>query len=384
VDLQRSFHSSDDGHDKDGSGRFFQHALEQYPPSKFIAMVESHGIKFHEKKLGQLFCDRSAQQLVEMLREECRAAGVEIRTGTSVESVSSLAPSEPAAPGRPRFEVECERLDEEGGSCGQETLPAEAVLVASGGLSYARSCGSTDLAHRVAKDFGLQVQGLRPGLVPLLLPEDEAWVRSLAGLALEVRASMGSKSFVENLLFTHRGLSGPVILQISSFWRPDLGDGAGPSQLEPLVIDLAPREGEAQVLSWLQDLCRKQPGQPAVQALRTRFPSRFAAAFWEEKAARACGAARGARLQDLSPSALSRLAQLLKRWELPVVGSEGYPKAEVTCGGVATHELSDHTMEAHRCPGLYFIGESVDVTGWLGGYNLQWAWASGYAAGLVC
>lgn len=425
VDLPRSFHSSAEGRpmgpgrEQGGGGsNFFRRALEQYPPTKFVAMVESHGIKFHEKKLGQLFCDRSAQQLVEMLRQECRAAGVEIQTGAHVSRVSMwprLASGEPvgtaaASPANlavPRFTVHCRRAaagggeeeHEEGEKEKEEALYAETVVVASGGLSYARSCGATDLAHRVAADFGIQVRGVRPGLVPLLLPEDEAWARGLAGVSLEVCASMGSASFVENLLFTHRGLSGPAILQVSSFWRPpaarhagharathnqEHGSGGIPTVGGTLVLDLVPHESEAQVLAWLEDLRQRDPTQPVVQALRARFPGRFAAAFWAARAAPACVAARDARLKDLAPPVKERLAHLLKNWELPVVGTEGYPKAEVTCGGVATEELCDATMEALRCPGLYFVGEAVDVTGWLGGYNLQWAWASGYAAGLVC
>lgn len=358
-----SFHSS---HKEAG---FFKTALEQYPPEKFIAMVESHGIKFHEKKLGQLFCNGSAQQLVDMLKDECRAAGVEIVTNTLVSGVSLV--EDTATPAQ--YRVSFQRGDGEGS---QEHMYATSVIVASGGLSYARSCGSTDLAYRIASSFGLKVTGIKPGLVPLVLPQDEAWTRKLTGVSLKVRASISGRSFEENVLFTHKGVSGPSILQVSSFWSHE---GA-----QPLVLDLAPNEAFEDLVSWMEKLQADTPSKPVHQALQLRYPRRFADAFWLSRGAAACRAHRNATVGDLSADAKHALASLLKCWEVKVDDTEGYPKAEVTCGGVDTTELSDSTLEVLKQPGLFFIGEAVDVTGWLGGYNLQWAWASGYAAGLVC
>ena len=375
--LDRAYHSSpsilhgveqEDFEQSDGS--FFQKAFRRYPPEKFIALVESHGIKYHEKKLGQLFCNKSARLIVDMLQQECLAASVDLCTEAECLSVAAVDGHGPA-----RYRIEYLK-DEK-----KEEIYAEAVLVASGGLSYARSCGSTDLAHRIADSFHLKVTGVRPGLVPLLLPSD-AWTRSLTGVSLEVAASMGSTVFEERILFTHKGISGPAVLQASSYWDH--------AQDDTLVLDLLPYMTEEEVLEWLQrraESCQKRQSRrhmPASEELARKLPRRFADGFWKNEASKRLGVSPRAGLEDIEPSKLGPLASLLKGWKVKVIGTEGYPKAEVTCGGVSTEELSDETMECQKQPGLFFIGEAVDVTGWLGGYNFQWAWASGFAAGAVC
>ncbi|CAL1168013.1 unnamed protein product [Cladocopium goreaui] len=372
--LDRAYHSSpvidEDFAQSDGS--FFQKAFRRYPPEKFIALVESHGIKYHEKKLGQLFCNKSARQIVDMLQQECLAASVELCTEAECLTVAAVD-----GPRAARYRIEYLKDDK------KKEIYAEAVLVASGGLSYARSCGATDLAHRIADSFNLKVTGVRPGLVPLLLPSD-AWTRSLTGVSLEVAACMGSTVFVERILFTHKGISGPAVLQASSYWEHHA------DAHKPLVLDVLPYLKEEEVLEWLQrraESCRKRQSRrpmPASEELARKLPRRFADGFWKNEASKHLGVRPRSGLEDLESSALQRLASLLKRWEVKVIGTEGYPKAEVTCGGVSTEELSDETMECKRQPGLFFIGEAVDVTGWLGGYNFQWAWASGFAAGAVC
>jgi len=387
------------------SRNFVQKALERYPPDQFIALVEKHGIGYHEKKLGQLFCDKSAQQIIEMLRKECRAASVDIRTNCHV---TAVRPSEQDALGnshhdaqaeqqllsRSHFSISWQSIQRQDARTNEkewmdEPLTAESVIIASGGLSFARACGSTDLAHKVASEFSITLRGIRPGLVPVLIvPEGDSWIRELTGVSLpDVGVSIGGSTFTENLLFTHRGLSGPAVLQASSF----LGPGA-PSMTainEPLIIDLFPKLSENEVFGWLQaraEACRAATrGKrtfPVVKELCMRLPKRFAHAFWSARARPAIQARYiDEPLADLPQSSLHCLAHLLKAWDVHVEGTEGYPKAEVTCGGVATEELNDETMETVAVPGLYFIGEAVDVTGWLGGYNFQWAWSSGYAAG---
>jgi len=384
---------------------FVQRALERYPPEKFIALVEKHGIRYHEKKLGQLFCDRSAQQIIEMLRKECHAASVEVRTNCHVTAIRpleqvALASSHHDTQAKQQllstghFSISWQSTKRQGAQVHEEehvdeSLTAESVIIASGGLSFARSCGSTDLAHKVASEFSVTVRGIRPGLVPVLIvPEEDSWVRDLAGVSLpEVGVSIGGATFIENLLFTHRGLSGPAVLQASSFWGP--GAPSMTNISDPLIVDLFPKLSENDVLDWLQTravACRMSArGKrtfPVVKELCMRLPKRFAHAFWSARARPAIQAKYiDEPLADLPQSSLNCLAHLLKSWKIHVHGTEGYPKAEVTCGGVATEELNEETMETFAVPGLYFIGEAVDVTGWLGGYNFQWAWSSGYAAG---
>ncbi|MEP7250050.1 MAG: NAD(P)/FAD-dependent oxidoreductase [Spartobacteria bacterium] len=321
-----------------GNPRFCASALARYTPQDFINLVEEHQIPFHEKKLGQLFCDFSSKQIIELLLTECARAQVEVHCGCRVESV--------ARPGRfslgtNRGEMECDSL-----------------VIATGGLSFAK-LGATDFGYRIAVQFGLAIVAPRPGLVPLTLaPNDFA---ELSGVSLPVRAQAGGAAFEEAMLLTHRGLSGPAILQISSFWN------AGDS----ITLDLLPqRPGD----DWLR--AAGTAGATAQELLERSWPARFAAAWCARHAS-------PKPLAQLRKTELAQLAQLVHAWPVSPAGSEGYPKAEVTVGGVETGELSSKTMEARRVPGLYFIGEVVDVTGWLGGYNFQWAWASGHAAGEV-
>ncbi len=315
--------------------RFCASALARYTPEDFLALVEKHRIAWHEKKLGQLFCDQSSRQINEMLLAECAIAEVDVRCGTRVTTVEK---DEHFSLGTNRGEIACDSL-----------------VIATGGLSFAK-LGVSDFGYRIAEQFGLEIVPPRPGLVPLTFATHE--LAELSGVALPVRARAGGASFEEAMLITHRGLSGPAILQVSSFWKPG----------EAITLDLLPEiPGE----NWMRDERRA-----AQQLLESHWPDRFAAAWCARHAS-------PKPLAQLSRRERENLAELVHSWPISPDGTEGYPKAEVTVGGVATSELSSKTMEARRVPGLYFIGEVVDVTGWLGGYNFQWAWASGHAAGEV-
>jgi flavoprotein, HI0933 family len=322
--------------------RFALSALSRYTPADFIARVEGAGIAWHEKHLGQLFCDGKATQIVQMLVEDLRASGGRLQLETSIESLRRVGEG---------FVVET--------SAGP--LAAEAVIVATGGKSIPKM-GATGLGYEIAKSFDIEIVETRPALVPFTFAEqDLARTAPLAGLARAARVSHGKTRFDEDLLFTHRGLSGPAILQISSYWRE--GDA--------ITIDLMP-EGDIAALLAAQ---RSEAGKQALHnALARHIPEKLAQFVVAE-------AGLTGRLADQSNKALARLAEQMHRWQVRPVGSEGYRTAEVTLGGVETDELDAKTMEARRVPGLYFIGEVVDVTGWLGGYNFQWAWASGWAAG---
>jgi predicted Rossmann fold flavoprotein len=316
---------------------FAKSALGRYTPTDFIALIERHGIAWHEKTLGQLFCDGSARQIVQMLRGECELGRVEYALG------------EPAEVGHDGagFRV----------GIGARTVSAPALVIATGGPSIPK-IGATDIAYRLAKRFGLKLVEPRPALVPLTLGPDEALFRDLAGVSAPVVAHAGKAAFPEAALFTHRGLSGPAILQASSYWRH--GD--------TVAIDFAPtRDGD-----WLVEAKRTQPRASLRRVLD--LPDRLAEAL-------ASRLQIADRLADVPDKALRAAAARLARWPFHPDGSEGYAKAEVTVGGISTAELSSRTMEARRVPGLYAIGEAVDVTGWLGGYNFQWAWASGSATG---
>ncbi len=322
-----------------GNPRFCVSALARYTPEDFIALVEKHRIAYHEKKLGQLFCDQSSRQIIEMLLAECAIAEVEVRCGCRVEAVEKAA---------------CFSL---GTNLG--TMEAEALVVATGGLSFSK-LGATDFGYRLAEQFGLRLTTTRPGLVPVRLSEREGFAE-LSGVSLPVRAQAGGAAFTEAMLITHRGLSGPAILQASSFWREG----------EPIILDLLPNEpGDEWLLA--------QGGSPATaqELLERHWPARFAAAWCSRYAS-------PKPLAQLRRTELEALAKNVHHWSIRPNDTEGYPKAEVTVGGVDTSELSSRTLEARKVPGLYFIGEVVDVTGWLGGYNFQWAWASGVAAGEV-
>jgi predicted Rossmann fold flavoprotein len=332
---------------------FAKSALSRFTPLDFLALVKKHRIAFHEKHKGQLFCDDSAEQIIDMLRNECADGGVHWRMPSKVQSVAQNGAG---------FV-----LQTDGGE-----IHAGAVVVATGGLSIPK-IGATDFGYRVAKHFGLKLVEPRPALVPLTFDAQE-WAPfvPLAGVSLEVDVETGSLKgrnptgarFREDLLFTHRGLSGPAILQISSFWQPGT----------PITVNLLPEMDLAQTLIDGKGTLKKQLGNLLSQWMPTRLA---------EGLLQVHGLDPEARIADMKDDTLRKLGRAVNQWTITPNGSEGYRKAEVTRGGVDTRELSQQSMECKNVPGLYFIGETVDVTGWLGGYNFQWAWASGVAAGLA-
>jgi len=334
---------------------FCRSALSRYTPRDFVALLEKHQIPFHEKHKGQLFCDRSAEDLIGMLLAECDAGGVTRWQGCSIKNIVFSA-SSPDGTCVNSYEINSER--------GSVHTPA--IVIATGGLSIPK-IGATDFGYRIARQFGLRLVEPRPALVPLTFDGD-AWApyAQLSGLSLPVSIEVGSKKdkavFLEDLLFTHRGLSGPAVLQISSFWKTGM----------PIRINLAPQTDVLQSLTEAKSRSRKL----IANELATQVPSRLADA-WVQQGNNA-GHNWQRPINEATDKALSALAERFTRWELTPNGTEGYKKAEVTAGGVDTRDLSSQTMESKQ-PGLYFIGEVVDVTGWLGGYNFQWAWASGYA-----
>ena len=327
---------------------FCRSALSRYTPADFMSLVARHGIAFHEKHKGQLFCDRSAEDLIQMLLREADAGGVQRWQPCKVTAVRHGADALYA-------------LDTDRGS-----VRGRALVVATGGLSIPK-IGATDFGHRVARQFGLRLVDPRPGLVPLTFDGD-SWApyAGLAGLALPVGITTGAErtcgAFVEDLLFTHRGLSGPAVLQISSYWQPG----------SPINLDLVPGTDLLPALMKAKATSRRR----VANELAALMPSRLADAWVQQDADLQRSVA------EASNKALVRLANRLARWQLLPVGTEGYRKAEVTLGGVDTRDLSSRTMESKQ-PGLYFIGEVVDVTGWLGGYNFQWAWSSAHACAMA-
>jgi hypothetical protein len=321
---------------------FCKSALARYTPWDFIALVERHGIRYHEKELGQLFCDTSSRQIVNMLVDECAAGGVQISVGCAVQEVQG---------GEGRYTVHT----------AHGVLTAASLVVATGGLSIPRM-GATGFGYALARQFGHGVLPTRAGLVPLTLSGTHLeHYADLAGVSLPVRSMCDGQAFRGGLLFTHRGLSGPSILQISSYWQPG----------EPLALNLLP---DLDVGAWLADQQRRRPAAELKTLLAERLPKRLAQ--------RLCERWLGNRpLRQYRADELRDIAARLASWSVTPSGTEGYRTAEVTLGGVDTRELSSTTMQSRRVPGLYFIGEVVDVTGHLGGYNFQWAWASGVAAG---
>jgi len=320
--------------------QFCRSALARYTPQDFVALVEKHRIAWHEKTLGQLFCDGSARAIVAMLLDECADAGAEITLQVRLGDIGKAE----------KFRVET--------SAG--AIEAESLVLATGGLSIPK-LGATGLAYQVAQRFGLALTDIRPGLVPLTLADAAlAVTRPLAGVSLPVVAQAGPTKFAEALLFTHRGLSGPAILQISSGWRE--GDA--------VTIDLVPG---AQA-GFLVAAKRARPKAGLKTVLAQSVPQRLAEAMVPADLA-------SGPVADLPDRALGALEAKLKAWRVLPEGTEGYAKAEVTVGGIATAGLSQANLQAKAVPGLYAIGEAVDVTGWLGGYNFQWAWASGFCAG---
>ncbi|WP_051378981.1 NAD(P)/FAD-dependent oxidoreductase [Derxia gummosa] len=326
---------------------FCRSALSRYTPADFIALVKSHRIPFHEKHRGQLFCDRGSEDIIAMLDAECRAGGVDRRMGVKVAGIRREAAGDD-------FVVETDAGE----------FRAARVVIATGGPPIPK-IGATDFGHRIARQFGLKVVESRPALVPLTFDARE-WqpFAGLAGIACEVGIGCGEGHFVEDLLFTHRGLSGPAVLQISSYWRPG----------EPISIDLLPgRDAAGELLALKRESARRLG-----PSLAEWLPRRLADVWLEHARAPA-----DRKLAECPDALLRDVAGRLSSWSLVPNGSEGWRKAEVGLGGIDTRELSQSTMEARRVPGLHFIGEVVDVTGWLGGYNFQWAWASGHAAGMA-
>jgi len=323
---------------------FAKSALARYTPADIIALIEKHGIRYHEKTLGQLFCDRSAQDVVTMLERECQDAGVRVLAGTKIHSVTR-------AEGSAGFLIETS-----GGS-----FRASSVVVATGGLSIPKM-GATDFGYRLGEQFGIAIVPCRPALVPLVFdaPDCDRWC-DLTGVSTEVVAAAENTKrptrFREKMLITHRGVSGPAILQASSYWLPG----------HAVELDLAPGNNVTAPL-FVRNARRDTPAALAV--LRSVLPARMAERWLELNPP-----------DNWTNASLDRFERGLHAWRVTPSGTEGYAKAEVTAGGVDTNELDAKTMETRKVPGLYFIGEVVDVTGWLGGYNFQWAWASGASAG---
>nr|WP_255745697.1 NAD(P)/FAD-dependent oxidoreductase [Lysobacter sp. CFH 32150] len=324
---------------------FCKSALARYTPWDFIAMVERHGIAYHEKELGQLFCDESSKLIVKMLLDECAAAGVRVETSCSIERVLHGESSE--------FRLHTTR--------GEFSAPA--LVIASGGLSIP-SMGASGFGYELARQFGHTVLPIRAGLVPLTLSgKHQERLQDLSGVAFPVEASCNDQSFHNYMLITHRGISGPAILQISSYRQPG----------EELRLDLLPG---MDALATLKQLQADRPAAELKTVLGELLPKRFAQ--------RLCEVWLPNRpMRQFNDPQLREITDVLANWPLIASGTEGYRTAEVTLGGVDTDELSSTTMQSRRVPGLYFIGEVVDVTGWLGGYNFQWAWASGHAAGIA-
>ena len=331
--------------------RFCVSALRRFSQHDFIALVEKHGISYHQRDHGQLFCDGSAQQIIDMMLDEAR--GIQVRTATSVIRVSRSETSKDGPRDEFSFTVETDR----------GAFKAGSLVIATGGPSIPKM-GSSGFGYAIARQFGLKVIEPRPGLVPLIFDADTLRkLHGLAGISLDATVKLGKASFTEALLFTHRGLSGPVVLQISSYWRE--GD--------TLTVNLLPG---TDVFQYMKDAKNSQPRKEVRTMLANLLPRRLAQRLVEWTGC-------DSRLAETSEKALRRLADHINAWRITPSGSEGMRTAEVTVGGVDTRELSSKTMEARSVPGLYFIGETVDVTGHLGGFNFQWAWASGHACGQV-
>ena len=326
---------------------FARSALSRYTQTDFVKLVEQHGIAYHEKTLGQLFCDDSAKQIIQMLLDEMSRAGAQLWLEASVLDIRKVETG---------FEVDVEQMGK------RKTVAARNLVVACGGKSIPKM-GASGFGYRVAEQFGLSVTDTRAGLVPLVFGDDvKARLAPLSGLAADAMVSCGKTQFEEAVLFTHRGLSGPAVLQVSSYWR----------EKEPVTVDLLPGLDADKAIAGL----RQREGRRQAQvALGELLPKRLADLVADE-----AGVAR-VNMADLSKAQILALSQTLKQWQLWPVGTEGYRTAEVTVGGVDTAGLDQKTMQARKVPGLYFIGEVVDVTGWLGGYNFQWAWSSGWVAG---
>jgi len=320
---------------------FCKSALARYTHTDFISLIEKYGIPYHERDHGQLFCDGSAEHIIHMLMEECRKANVEIQTGVSITKIEK--------------QISFHLVTDD------SRLVTSSIIIATGGLSIPKM-GATNYGLKIAEQFGIKIISPKPGLVPLTFQSmDFEGFKDLSGISIDAEVRCNKISFRENMLLTHRGLSGPAILQISSYWNP--GDF--------ISINLLPAIDILEMLK-VHHQSRKQLGSILEQFL----PARFVKIWLEQRG-------DSKTVNQYSSSELKELAQNLSDWQIMPSGTEGYAKAEVTVGGIDTDELSSKTMEAKKVPGLYFIGEVVDVTGWLGGYNFQWAWSSGWAAGQV-
>ncbi|MCR9177252.1 MAG: NAD(P)/FAD-dependent oxidoreductase [Alphaproteobacteria bacterium] len=326
-----------------GNRHFAKSALARYTQHDFIALIDKHRIAWHEKTLGQLFCDGSARQVVDMLVAECEAVGVDLRCSHRVTGIEK--------PDRYRVATD------------HGLFEAESLVLATGGPSIPKM-GATAFSHEVAKRFGLPLKNVRPALVPFTLSADDlALMQPLSGVSLTCVASIGKTAFREAMLLTHRGMSGPAILQISSYWREG----------QEVALDLLPDTDAAlSLLSAKRDRAKAEPKTVLAGLLPSRLATAVAEAHLPKRP-----------MADLPDKALRGLGEQLNRWRLTPSGTEGYAKAEVTLGGVDTAALSSQTLEVKSVPGLFVIGEAVDVTGWLGGYNFQWAWSSGWVAGQV-
>ncbi len=314
---------------------FCKSALSRYTPMDFVELVKSHKIAYYEKKLGQMFCRESSRAIVDMLMAECRAAKVRVRTGCTVTGVAKSDV----------FEVETS----------QGLFKSTHLVIATGGLSFAK-IGASDLGYRIARQFGHKIVETRPSLVALVA-KGGGW-RDLAGTSIDANVSVGRANFRENILFTHRGLSGPAILQISNYWQKD----------KTVSIDLMPETNGAELIA-----ANRESRQTVANYLSQFLPHRFTQHFAESLKL-------NKPLAQLNNAGIERIGEAINNWQLDFTTTEGYDRAEVTLGGVSTSEISSQTMESKRVQGLYFIGEVMDVTGWLGGYNFQWAWSSGFAA----
>lgn len=316
---------------------FSKSALARYTAEDFIGLVKKHKIDFYEKKLGQLFCRESSKQIVDMLLRECARAGVTVQASCSVTGIDT---------------ADTFHLDTTLGE-----VDCQSLVLATGGLSFPKA-GATDFGYRVAKQFGLKVEPTRPALVPLVFETTQPTTK-LAGISVDSIVSTAGQSFRENILFTHRGLSGPAILQISNYWKKN----------DPVLINLLPGEEASEFVRQY-----RQSTQTLANVLGRLMPERLAQFLSPPDLA-------GKPFNQIRQAELETIATNLNEWCVRFRDTEGYDKAEVTVGGVSTDELSSQTMESKKVSGLFFVGELIDVTGWLGGYNFQWAWASGYAAG---
>jgi len=322
---------------------FVKSALSRFTQWDFLALVQQYQIPFHERDHGQLFCDESSKDILDMLRSECHSAGVEIQLKSSIKKIRR----DPAD----GFTLKCEGSD----------WQCESLVVATGGLSIP-TAGATPFGYQIAEQFGIKVWPPSAGLVPFTLgPEDKARIAPLSGIAVDASVSCKDHSFRESVLFTHRGLSGPAILQISNYWQPG----------ESIVIDWLPDVDLGEVVV---EAAQQHPKQQLKTLVGHSLPQRLVALLLDEKLATR-------ELVKLTDVEVAQAEQALKRWKIKPAGTEGYRTAEVTRGGVDCDAISSKTMEAQKVPGLFFIGEVLDVTGWLGGYNLQWAWSSGWCAG---